>query len=349
VQFKLLTWDKLNSADKDIYFSYIRNNTPAEHREAAAALLAAKNKAGVKSREGEGKLDPAERRAAQNYEDNRAQMSKIFGVQFPAWERLSNAAKAVYLRQIVNNAGLQQDVAFAKLGVQLIQENKNLDVNGKAKEQANIEKRQEEIQKAAEENKQKLEKLQAAYDRNRTGGVPGTYLPGNIIKMIQNNNLQGVLQYLRSGPKEGGKEAVGGSEKFLQSLAQTLFSLKLATNIKYVDSLPNDDLAQYDAATDTIYVTAQGLTASTVLHEIVHAATAKIVNLYMTGKFKQLTEDQIRAVEHLEELMYEAAASLATTHRNAFEVVGKNADGSPRYSLMEFLAYSMTDESLQKR
>jgi len=347
VQNKLKAWYKLDSADKDLYFGYIKGNTPAEHRQAAAALLDAKNKAGVKSREGEGTVDAAEKRSAQNYEQNRAQMSKIFGVQFPSWERLSNAAKAVYLRQIVNNAGLQQDVAFAKLGVQLIQENKNLDVNGKAKELANIEKRQEEIKKAAEENKQKLEKLQAAYDRNRTGGVPGTYLPGNIIKMIQNNNLQGVLQYLRSGPKEGGKEAVGGSEKFLQSLAQTLFSLKLATNIKYVDSLPNDDLAQYDAATDTIYVTAQGLTASTVLHEVVHAATAKIVNLYMTGKFKQLTEDQIRAVEHLEELMYEAAASLATTHRNAFEVVGKNADGSPRYSLMEFLAYSMTDESFQ--
>jgi len=347
VQFKPLTWDKLNSADKDIYFSYIRKNTPEEHRQAAAALLDVKNKAGVKSREGEGKLDPAERRAAQNYEDNRAQMSKIFGVQFPVWNRLSNAAKAVYLRQIVNNAGLQQDVGFAKLGVQLIQENKSLDVDGKAKESANIEKRQKEVQKAAEENKQKLEKLQASYDRNRTSGVPGTYLPGNIIKMIQNNNLQGVLQYLRSGPKEGGKEAVGGSEKFLKSLAQTLFSLKLDTKIKYVESLPNDDLAQYDAATDTIYVTAQGMTASTVLHEVVHAATAKIVNLYMTGKFKQLTEDQIRAVEHLEELMYEAAASLATTHRNAFEVVGKNEDGSPRYSLMEFLAYSMTDEAFQ--
>lgn len=347
VQNKLKAWYKLDSADKDLYFGYIKGNTPAEHRQAAAALLDAKNKAGVKSREGEGTVDAAEKRSAQNYEQNRAQMSKIFGVQFPSWERLSNAAKAVYLRQIVNNAGLQQDVAFAKLGVQLIQENKNLDVNGKAKELANIEKRQKEIQKASEENKQKLEKLQAAYDRNRTGGVPGTYLPANIIKMIQNNNLQGVLQYLRSGPKEGGKEAVGGSEKFLKSLAQTLFSLKLATNIKYVDSLPNDDLAQYDAATDTIYVTAQGLTASTVLHEVVHAATAKIVNLYMTGKFKQLTEDQIRAVEHLEELMYEAAASLATTHRNAFEVVGKNADGSPRYSLMEFLAYSMTDESFQ--
>ena len=347
VQFKPLAWNKLNSADKDIYFSYIRNNTPAEHREAAAALLAAKNRAGVKSREGEGRLDSAERRTAQNYEDNRAQMSKMFGVQFPTWDRLSNAAKAVYLRQIVNNAGLQQDVGFAKLGVHLIQENKNLDVNGKAKEQANIEKRQQEVRKAAEENKQKLEKLQAAYDRNRTAGVPGTYLPSHIIKMIQNNNLQGVLQYLRSGPKEGGKEAVGGSEKFLKSLAQTLFSLKLDTKIKYVESLSNGDLAQYDASTDTIYVTAEGMTASTVLHEVVHAATAKIVNLYMTGKFKQLTEDQIRAVEHLEELMYEAAATLAPAHPTAFEVVGKNADGSPRYSLMEFLAYSMTDEAFQ--
>ena len=347
VQFDPLTWDKLTSADKDIYFSYIRNNTPAEHRQAAAALLAEKNKAGVKSREKEGRLDPAERRAAQNYEDNRAQMSKIFGVQFPTWERLSNVAKAVYLREIVNNAGLQQDVAFAKLGIQLIQENKTLDVSGKAREQANIEKRQQEVKKEAEENKKKLEKLQADFNRTNIGGVPGTYLPGNIIKMIQNNNLQGVLQYLRSGPKEGGKEAVGGSEKFLKALAQTLFSLKLDTKIKYVESLSNGDLAQYDAATDTIYVTAEGMTASTVLHEVVHAATAKIVNLYMTGKYKQLTEDQIRAVEHLEELMYEAAASLATTHPNAFEVVGKNADGSPRYSLMEFLAYSMTDEAFQ--
>jgi hypothetical protein len=347
VQFKPLTWDKLNSADKDIYFSYIRNNTPAEHRQAAAALLAEKNKAGVKSREGEGRLAPAERRTAQNYEDNRAQMSKIFGVQFPTWERLSNAAKAVFLRQIVNNAGLQQDVGFANLGVQLIQENKQLDVDGKAKEIANIEKRQQEVQKEGEENKKKLEKLQADFNRTNIGGVPGTYLPGNIIKMIQNNNLQGVLQYLRAGPKEGGKEAVGGSEKFLKALAQTLFSFKLDTKIKYVESLSNGDLAQYDASTDTIYVTAEGMTASTVLHEVVHAATAKIVNLYMTGKFKQLTEDQIRAVEHLEELMYEAAVTLAVSHPNAFEVVGKNSDGSPRYSLMEFLAYSMTDEAFQ--
>ena len=342
VQFKPLTWDKLNSADKDIYFSYIRNNTPAEHREAAAALLAAKNKAGVKSREGEGKLDPAERRAAQNYEDNRAQMSKIFGVQFPSWERLSNSAKAVYLRQIVNNAGLQQDVAFAKLGVQLIQENKSLDVNGKAKEQANIEKRQREVRVMSERRRRLDERLRRNFNRTNIGGVPSTYLPNRIVQMVQNNNLQGVLQYLRSDFAAPTKR-----EKMFKTVAQALFSLKLDTKIKYVESLPNGDLAQYDPSIDTIFVTAEGMTAATVLHEIVHAGTAKIINLYTTNKLSQLTEEQIRAVEQLEDLMNEAAETLALLHPNAFEVVGKNADGSPRYSIMEFLAYALTDESFQ--
>jgi hypothetical protein len=342
VQFKPFTWDKLNSADKDIYFSYIRNNTPAEHREAAAALLAAKNRAGVKSREGEGKLEAAERRAAQNYEDNRAQMSKIFGVQFPAWERLSNAAKAVYLRQIVNNAGLQQDVAFAKLGVQLIKENKNLDVNGKAKEQANIEKRQREVRVMSERRRRLDERLRRNFNRTNIGGVPSTYLPNRIVQMVQNNNLQGVLQYLRSEFAAPTKR-----EKMFKTVAQALFSLKLDTKIKYVESLPNGDLAQYDPSIDTIFVTAEGMTAATVLHEIVHAGTAKIINLYTTNKLSQLTEEQIRAVEQLEDLMNEAAETLALLHPNAFEVVGKNADGSPRYSIMEFLAYALTDESFQ--
>jgi hypothetical protein len=342
VQFKPFTWDKLNSADKDIYFSYIRNNTPEEHRQAAAALLAAKNRAGVKSREGEGKLEAAERRTAQNYEDNRAQMSKIFGVQFPTWERLSNAAKSVFLRQIVNNAGLQQDVGFAKLGVQLIQENKSLDINGKEKELANIERRQREVRVMSERRRRLDERLRRNFNRTNIGGVPSTYLPNRIVQMVQNNNLQGVLQYLRSEFAAPTKR-----EKMFKTVAQALFSLKLDTKIKYVESLPNGDLAQYDPAIDTIFVTAEGMTAATVLHEIVHAGTAKIINLYTTNKLSQLTEEQIRAVEQLEDLMNEAAETLALLHPNAFEVVGKNADGSPRYSIMEFLAYALTDESFQ--
>ena len=342
VQFKPLTWDKLNSADKDIYFSYIRNNTPAEHRQAAAALLEAKNKAGVKSREGEGRLETAERRTAQNYEDNRAQMSKIFGVKFPTWERLSNAAKAVYLRQIVNNAGLQQDVGFAKLGIQLIEENKTLDVSGKAREQANIERRQREVRVMSERRRRLDERLRRNFNRTNIGGVPSTYLPNRVVQMVQNNNLQGVLQYLRSEFAAPTKR-----EKMFKTVAQALFSLKLDTKIKYVESLPNGDLAQYDPAIDTIFVTAEGMTAATILHEIVHAGTAKVINLYTTNKLSQLTEEQIRAVEQLEDLMNEAAETLALFHPNEFEVVGKNADGSPRYSIMEFLAYALTDESFQ--
>ena len=342
VQTYLPAWDKLNTVDKDIYFENVKYGNRPEHREAGKKLRAYFDQLGRTSREGEGKMSPAEQRVAKAYEDNRKEMSKLFGVDFPTWNRLSNASKAVFLKEIVNNAGQQQDRAFAKLGVHLIQENKNLDVSGKAKEQANIEKRQKEIQEKAEENKKELEKLRADYNRNRTTGVPGTYLPNSVVKMIQNNNLQGVLQFLRSDLQAPTKR-----EKMYKTIAQSLFALKLDTKIKYVESLPKGDLAQYDPATDTIYVTAEGMTAATVLHEIIHAGTAKIINLYTTNKLSQLTEEQIRAVEQLEDLMNEAAETLALFHPNAFEVVGKNADGSPRYSIMEFLSYALTDESLQ--
>lgn len=342
VQTYLPAWDKLNTVDKDIYFENIKYGNRAEHSAAGRKLRAYFDQLGRTSREGEGKMSPAEQRVAKAYEDNRKEMSKLFGVDFPAWNRLSNGAKAAFLKEIVNNAGQQQDRAFAKLGVYLIQENKKLDVNGKQKEIANIEKRQEEVRKEAEENQKKLEKLRADFNRTNIPGVPGTYLPNSVVKMVQGNDLKGVLQYLRSALPADTK-----SRKMMKTVAQALFALDLKTQIKYVESLSNGDLAQYDPATDTIYVTAEGMTAATVLHEIVHAGTAKIINLYTTNKLSQLTEEQIRAVEQLEDLMYEASQTLALLHPNAFEVVGKNTDGSPRYSIMEFLAYAMTDESFQ--
>ena len=342
VQTYLPAWDKLNAVDKDIYFENVKYGNRPEHREAGKKLRAYFDQLGRTSREGEGKMSPAEQRVAKAYEDNRKEMGKLFGVDFPAWNRLSNGAKAAFLREIVNSAGQQQDRAFAKLGVYLVQENKQLDVNGKQKEIANIEKRQEEVRKEAEENQKKLEKLRADFNRTNIPGVPGTYLPNSVVKMVQGNDLKGVLQYLRSALPADTK-----SKKMMKTVAQALFALDLKTQIKYVESLSNGDLAQYDPATDTIYVTAEGMTAATVLHEIVHAGTAKIINLYTTNKLSQLTEEQIRAVEQLEDLMYEASQTLRILHPYAFEVVGKNTDGSPRYSIMEFLAYAMTDESFQ--
>lgn len=343
-------WRKLDSVDKDVYFENIRYGNMPEHRKAAQALIAYLKQTGGRDKGyGQGTTSADVQRAIKNYEDNRAVASKLFNVQFPRWGDLSQDVKDIFLSELgkgtgrtMNLAGAQQDMAFAKAGEALKIEQSEASSVQKQRELDNIKKRQEEVQKEAEKNKAELDKLRSDFNRLVASGVPGTYLPSNIIQMIRGNNLPGVLQFLRSK-----YETFTAKDKIFRSVAQALFEMKLDTKIFYADSLSNGDLAQYDPVEDTIYVTAQGMTASTVLHEIVHAATAKIVNLYTTGQFKQLTEAQLRAVEHLNDLMYETAKRLAARHPEAYEVVGKDSEGNPRYSLMEFLAYALTKDTLQ--
>jgi hypothetical protein len=343
-------WYKLDSVDKDVYFENIRYGNMPEHRKAAQALIAYLKETGGRDKGyGQGTTSANNQRAIKNYEDNRATASKLFNVQFPRWGDLSQDAKDIFLGELgkgtgrtMNLAGAQQDVAFAKVGEALKIEQSEASSVQKQRELDNIKKRQEEVQKEADKNKAELDKLRSDFNRLVSSGVPGTYLPSNIIQMIRGNNLPGVLQFLRSK-----YETFTAKDKIFRSVAQALFEMKLDTKIFYADSLSNGDLAQYDPVEDTIYVTAQGMTASTVLHEIVHAATAKIVNLYTTRQFKQLTEAQIKAVEHLNDLMYETAERLAGRHPEAYEVVGKDSEGNPRYSLMEFLAYALTKDTMQ--
>jgi hypothetical protein len=343
-------WYKLDSVDKDVYFENIRYGNMPEHRKAAQALIAYLKETGGRDKGyGQGTTTADERRAIKSYEDGRARASKLFNVQFPRWGDLSQDAKDIFLAELgkgqgrpMNLAGAQQDVAFAKVGEALKIEQSEASSAQKQRELDNIKQRQEEVQKEAEKNKAELDKLRSDFNRLVASGVPGTYLPSNIIQMIRGNNLQGVLQFLREK-----YEVNSAGDKIFKSVAQALFQMKLNTKIFYADSLSNGDLAQYDPVEDTIYVTAQGMTASTVLHEIVHAATAKIINLYTTRQFKQLTEAQIRAVEQLNDLMYETAERLAGRHPEAYEVVGKDSEGNPRYSLMEFLAYALTKDTMQ--
>jgi hypothetical protein len=343
-------WYKLDSVDKDVYFENIRYGNMPEHRKAAQALIAYLKQTGGRDKGyGQGTTGANVQRAIKSYEDGRGTASKMFGVQLPRWGDLSETVKDIFLAELgkdkgrpMNLAGAQQDMAFAKVGEALKIEQSEASSVQKQRELDNIKKRQEEVQKEAEKNKAELDKLRSDFNRLVASGVPGTYLPSNIIQMIRGNNLQGVLQFLREK-----YEVNSARDKIFKSVAQALFQMKLDTKIFYADSLSNGDLAQYDPVADTIYVTAQGMTASTVLHEIVHAATAKIVNLYTTRQFKQLTEAQLRAVEHLNDLMYETAKRLADKHPEAYEVVGKDSEGNPRYSLMEFLAYALTKDTMQ--
>jgi len=343
-------WKKLDSVDKDVYFENVRYGSMPEHREAAQALIAYLKETGSREKGyGQGATGAGERRAIKSYEDGRAIASKLFNVQFPRWGDLSQAAKDVFLGELgkgtertMNLAGIQQDMAFAKTGEVLKNEQRGVSNAQRQIDLKNIERYQRRVQRQSKVRRGRDERLRLTYERFVASGVPGTYLPNRVVQMVKGNNLQGVLKFLIDD-----YQVSSARDKIFKSVAQALSNMKLGTKIRYVDSLPNGDLAQYDSVSDVISVTAQGMTASTVLHEVVHAATAKIVNLYTTRQFKLLTEAQIRAVEHLNDLMYETAGSLAANYPNAYEVVGKDSEGNPRYSLMEFLAYSLTDESLQ--
>jgi len=94
-------------------------------------------------------------------------------------------------------------------------------------------------------------------------------------------------------------------------------------------------LAIYDSVTDTIKVTSEGLTYTTILHEVIHAASVRVLNHYMEGRTNLLTESQIKAAEHILKIMRETQEALGEYHPDAY--------ANP----YEFLAYSLTDKTLQ--
>jgi hypothetical protein len=340
-QNKLPDWESnITPVEKDVYLENILNNTPAEHEKAARALLEYRSRQGIESREGEGTTDRGEKRLIKGYEDNREATSKSFGFKFPAWNKLSNAAKAAYFREVSRNVGLQQDVGFVKVAEQIINENKELSAKQKAAEIAQLGRHQRRVRIEAERNRRRLERLNRDY--NRTAGLglgKGAFLPDNIVQMIRDNNVQGVLQYLRTN-----KEVGGPHKKVFKALSQALFQMKLDVKIRLVDSLPDGNLAEYDPSykdpitgqIGLISVTPEGLTASTVLHEIVHAGTIKVLSKFLAGDLKSLTDAQIDACDQLQDIMNETKEALGKYYPDAYK------------SLIEFVAYSLTEPTLQQ-
>jgi hypothetical protein len=330
---KLPNWDKeITPAEKEVYLDNIRNNTVEEHNAAAKALLDFRRQQGIESREGEGTLDRREQRLIKGYEDNRDATGKVYGFKFPAWRDLSSAAKAAYLRTVANNSGLQQDVGFAEVAQQINNENKGMSSEAKEAQNKNIQKIQDEV-------RQKSIKLQEYYQKlrdkqSRTSGTMPTAserLSNNLIQLIKDNNLNGLLE----GIAEKLKDANVSHQKIYRQVAKLVANLGLKTKIEYVDSLPNNDLAIYKADKDTIYVTPEGMTYTTILHEVVHAGTVRVMNLFLTGQKKLLTEYQIKAVEQILAIMKSTKGTLESRHPNAYE------------NPYEFLAYAMTDKIFQ--
>lgn len=336
VRRKLPEYSKKLAADyKDVYFSNITagelkdgrltfGSSKREHRKAAKALLDYLNKIGGRSKED---LTPQERRAINQYEENRVQYSKIFPVNFPRWQDLTAEQKEVFMREMITNAGVQQDVAFAKLGLKLVEDSQQL-TEGEKRELQNTINRKAEVAAQSEKTQAELEELR----RKAPVGIGSTKLPNEVVRMIANNDLQGVLQYMST------VKTTALSSPFVRirkAIAEALLGLKLNTKIKIVDKLDGDDLAQYDPATDTILVTQEGLSNSTILHEVIHAGTVKVINEYLYGDRKTLSLGQLNAIKSLEAIMKQTK-HLSADHPNAYK------------NLFEFVSYALSDESLQQ-
>jgi hypothetical protein len=331
---ELPEWSDLSAVDKDVYFENVRYGNMPEHRKAAQALINYRKETGGRGKGyGQGTTTVGEQRTIKNYEDNRNTASKMFNVSFPRWGDLSRAVQQTYLSQIVNNAGLQQDVAFAKAGEALLKENRELSDEQKKAELANINKRQEEVRKEAEQNKEELEKLRRTYgDVASTSLGRGTLqLSKSVIEHLQKGRLGLALQDVSDTLKKNSDSR----NKMFGYVANLLGNLGLKTKIEFVDRLPDGDLGIYNPYTDTITLSLSGLTVPTLLHEVAHAATVRVMYLYMNGQKNQLTDRQIKGVEQILTIMRQTQFELQGDYPEAFT------------SPFEFIAYAMTDKFFQ--
>jgi len=338
-QRELPEYTKKFAADyKDIYFGNITagplvdgkrtfGSSKREHQQAAAALQAYLQKTGGSHKE---KLTAQDRRAVNQYEEGRSDYGRIFGTEFPVWSKLTQEQKDIFLEGVPTLAGAQQTVAFAKLASRLNQDNSLLS-EGEKREKQNTIDRQAEVRRKSEEQQERDRKNRE--DIDRTKGSANT-LPANVIKMVMDGNLRGVLEYMSKIPL--GSEA-SPTKRIMKVVAQALSTLNLDTKIEIVESKQIDgDLAQYDPVKDVIYVTREGLSSNTILHEIVHAGTVKVINEYLYGNKGSLSQLQLNAIRQLERIMNETRGSLAEDHKEAYK------------NLFEFVSYALTSEQLQQ-
>ena len=305
--------EELNSAAKDVYFSYIINNTIEENMNAGRKL------AEYRKRMAQLEIPKEARRLVNSYENDRASQSKLLGIEFPEWTALPANIQAVY-EQAMGKAtsGIESRKGFEAIA-ELVRvaklKNKTAEEQQRAADKA----------RAAEEQKQKEQERKELEASQPRPVFATNFVPDDVAKMVKEKDFLGVMQYLRSRAKN----------KLHQAVAQRIFEMKLNTKIKMVQSLPKGHLAEYDPITDTISVTAEGLTDRVLLHEVTHAATVKVLNHYLAGRYKHLTPEQLDAAEHLEQLMQDTKPALGSKYREAYK------------NLYEFVGHAMTDSVFQ--
>jgi len=290
--------------------------------------------------------------AAAAYVFNRKAESDKQQFKFPEWSEMTTRERNIFsktLEGLVNqrvdkdkkpitdlNQATTEEISasFRRLGEVFVRRESRRNIKARNAPKESYEKAQAEINRKEEERKEEQARRKAAGNKNEVNRSKPSeigWLPKHVVDQIKKNeNLDAVMQYLRTS-----KDV----DAIPRAIAQRLYGLGLKTKIKFKDKIAKGRAAEYNPNDDTIYVTSQGLRDRIALHEIVHAATVKVLyeylNKYKKGIKHTLTQEQVDAAEHLEELMEYAQSEIGNLNHDAFE------------NLYEFVGYALSDRDFQ--
>ena len=295
---------------------------------------------------------PGETLGRQTYNDAKDNFSRKTGLSyaFPAWTGLSNESKKLFLDINKTGTALELDMAFRAVKKQIQKELAEKAAGERsAQEQSWVSSQVEQAMAAARAAGQKFQRLpeniiQALFKGDIKTVLDYIYEHGNgrKLKTVKQSVLTDIIKN-----KLGRKQAVYKQQKIniRDSIAMGVFRLiagrlgaieNFNVNVVYDPHMIYGDLARYDANTNTVFVGPNGLDEGTILHELVHAATVKIIHQFFTDKSK-LPANMRTAVEHLVNIAAAAEKVLGSRKEfaNAFE------------NLYEFIAYALTDPDFQ--
>lgn len=130
-------------------------------------------------------------------------------------------------------------------------------------------------------------------------------------------------------PVTWGKRAFGGAGIHVEGTAK-------GPHQAVIERLKKEGkVAEYNPRSNTFYFTEEGLTDITILHEMVHAATVKVLRDYAAGR--QVTKEQGEAAEVLYKIFDATKNQIGKDYPKVYE------------NIYEFVSYAMTDAAFQAR
>lgn len=358
----LPAYKELTSDERRVYFEENiprpGRGKPEEHTKAAEKL--AIYRAGSKSETFEG-----ENKSKRIYNRERGEFGKRTGLaySFPDWASLSDESKKLYALFNKTDSALELDMAFRAVKKQIQKEKL---------EESSRELLQDAERRSLQQMLAAVERARASQPSGKGDILPDNIVKalyeGDIKTVLEylnekgnglavKNKIVSVLTDVKTVAGRYNKKTGKFSSPYyrpifkdrllpirdsiamgvFRALAGTLSNIEnFKVNVVYDENLIYDQLAIYKANTNTIYVGPNGLDEATILHELLHAATVKIIHQYFTDASK-LTARSRESVKRLIQIASKAK-----------EVLGNRPEFEPAFTdLYEFVAYSQTDMDFQ--